>query len=206
MNKKIYFTSDLHIGHDIVIKLSKRPFRDVHHMHQVLINNYNSTVGTQDICYFLGDVGFTNSDTIKSVIDQLYGTKVLIRGNHDNKGHQFYHKCGFDVVLNSASIMVAKNVVTMSHCPLYGVYREDMTMMDRIDKIENWHGETKNYKKGFSLPNFGQFHLHGHIHSPNGGKSTKTLGKQYDVGVDANKYTPVSKSVIESWIAKYDRP
>lgn len=206
MNVGIYFTSDWHIGHDAVIRFSNRPFKDCEHMHRVLINNYNSTVGKYDICYFLGDIGMYSGDVIEKVIKQLNGTKILVQGNHDSKGRQFWMKCGFTTVLNSISFRIAKNTVTASHCPLYGVYREDMTKMDRIKKIENWHGEEKNFEKGFSLPDFGQFHLHGHIHSPNGGKSTKTLGRQYDVGVDANNYRPVSISKIESWIAKYDKP
>jgi len=205
MNKGIYFTSDWHIGHDIVIKYSNRPFTDVGHMHRVLINNYNSTVGTNDICYFLGDMGMTKGETIKEVLQQLHGTKILIVGNHDKKGRQFWHSCGFAAVMNSSSIRMAKNLVTMSHCPLYGVYREDTSYMRGCNGTQNWHGEEKQYKRGYSLPDFGQFHLHGHIHSPNSGKSQKILGKQYDVGVDANNYRPVSISVIESWIAKYGR-
>ena len=71
--------------------------------------------------------------------------------------------------------------------------------------LENWHGEEKQMRNGFSVWDNGQFHLHGHIHSPNSGKSVKVLNKQYDVGVDANKFRPVSISEIESWIAKYGR-
>ena len=52
MNKKIYWTSDWHIGHKAVIDFSNRPFKDCDDMHRVLINNYNSTVGTHDICCF----------------------------------------------------------------------------------------------------------------------------------------------------------
>ena len=66
---------------------------------------------------------------------------------------------------------------------------------------DNWHGETKHRDK--ALKNYGQFHLHGHIHSPNAGRSKKILDKQYDVGVDANDFYPVSISCIESWIARY---
>jgi calcineurin-like phosphoesterase family protein len=39
--KSIFFTSDLHIGHLNSIKFDQRPFRDLDHMHEVLINNYN---------------------------------------------------------------------------------------------------------------------------------------------------------------------
>jgi calcineurin-like phosphoesterase family protein len=68
---------------------------------------------------------------------------------------------------------------------------------------DNWHGEHR--QQAYSVADEGQFHLHGHIHSPNGGKSQKILGRQYDVGVPANGYRPVSISQIESWIAKYGR-
>lgn len=203
MNQGIYFSSDWHIGHEAVIRYSNRPFTGCEHMHRVLVNNYNSTVGKNDLCYFLGDIGLTSGDTVKNVIQQLHGTKILIVGNHDKKGRQFWHSCGFAAVMNGAMLMINKEKVTLSHCPIYGVYREDTSGMRGVVDQSNWHGEEKNYKKGFSLPDIGQFHLHGHVHSPNGGKSKKILGKQYDVGVDANNYRPVSISVIESWIAKY---
>jgi calcineurin-like phosphoesterase family protein len=200
--KKAFFTSDWHIGHANVIKFDKRPFTDLEHMHRVLINNYNSCVGENDICYFLGDMGLTNADTLKSVITKLNGTKVMIMGNHD-KGVNSMYDCGFDVVLNSATLYIANERVTLSHCPLPGLFREDATGMKGAQDKENWHGEYRH--KQFVVPNEGQFHLHGHIHSPNGGRSEKILGKQYDVGVPANSYRPVSISTIESWIALYKR-
>lgn len=200
--KSVYFTSDWHIGHANVIEYSKRPFRDCEHMHRVLINNYNACVPEDGVCYFLGDMGLCQGDLIKQVVDQLNGTKILILGNHD-KGLEAMYKLGFDVVLYGATIQVAKNRVTMSHCPLLGVYREDTTGMRGGAVGENWHGESRQSRARFTVPDYGQFHLHGHIHSPNRGKSKKILGKQYDVGVDANGYRPVHISRIESWIANY---
>jgi len=46
--------------------------------------------------------------------------------------------------------------------------------------------------------------LHGHIHSnPTNGKlKIDATNRQYDVGVPANNYRPVSISTIESWISK----
>lgn len=202
--KKIYFTSDWHIGHKAVIEFSKRPFRDVDHMSRVLVNNYNSTVGSQDICYFLGDMGMTSGEEIKKVIKQLHGTKILVQGNHDKKGRQFWMDCGFVAVQNAASIVIAKNMVTMSHCPLVGVFREDTTDMRGASPGENWHKE-RRHGPFYSVPDFGQFHLHGHTHAPNRGKSKVKLDKQWDIGVDGNNYRPVSISQVESWIAKYGR-
>ena len=206
MNRNTYFTSDWHIGHAAVIKFSCRPFVDVDHQSRVLANNYNSTVGTNDICYFLGDMGLCSGEDLKRVMKQLNGIKILILGNHDKKGRQFWFECGFSAVMYSSSLRVGGETVTMTHCPLYGVFRENTMAMKGVDNnnLPNWHGEEKNFKKGFAIPSWGQFHLHGHIHSPNSGKSVKILDKQYDVGVDGNNYRPVSLSTIESWIAKYE--
>lgn len=197
--KPIFFWSDLHIGHKNVLEFDSRPFRDLDHMHQVLISNYNSTVPKNGVCYFLGDIGLVNGDTIKNVISQMHGTKVCVVGNHD-KGHNWMYNNGFDVVLNAAVLYIAGQRVTLSHCPLRGIVREDTTDMKGAMPGDNWHGESKN--QAYSVTDEGQFHLHGHIHSPNGGKSKKILGRQMDVGVVANNYRPISISVIESWIAK----
>lgn len=198
----IFFTSDWHLGHANAIRLDNRPFRDLKHMHQVLINNYNSTVPKNGVCYFLGDIGQGDKAVLRDLIGQLNGTKICVLGNHDSGVNSMYN-LGFDVVLNSAIIYVAGARVTLSHCPLRGVFREDVTGMKGGCDGDNWHGEHKH--RPLSVTDEGQFHLHGHIHSPNGGKSEKILGRQRDVGVPANGYRPVSISEIESWIAKFGR-
>lgn len=200
--KGIFFTSDWHIGHERCIELDKRPFKDLDHMHEVLINNFNSVTMNDSITYFLGDVGLCSGDTIRSIITKLKGTKVLILGNHDGRMNKMY-TLGFDVVLNSATLYIANQRVTMSHCPLRGLFREDVTGMKGAMPGAMWHGDHRQH--AYTVPNEDQFHLHGHIHSPNGGKSQKILGKQMDVGVCANDYRPVSISQIESWVAKYGR-
>jgi calcineurin-like phosphoesterase family protein len=199
--KNIFFTSDWHIGHANSIVFDNRPFKDLDHMHRVLINNYNSSVKENDICYFLGDVGFDRAST-GEVISKLNGTKVVIVGNHDF-GYNALYDLGFDIVLHQATLFLGKNKITLSHCPLMGVYREDTEGMIGAIKGSNWHGEHKHQR--FSVKDEGQFHLHGHIHSPNRGKSTKILDRQFDVGVPANNYRPVSLSAIESWIANYKK-
>jgi calcineurin-like phosphoesterase family protein len=194
-----FFTSDWHIGHANSLKFDNRPFKDLREMHSSLIKRYNSAVPESGICYFLGDVGLCGGDVIRDVITKLNGTKVLILGNHDKKMNAMYGY-GFNVVLNSASLVISNELVTMTHCPLIGIPRENTSSMKGCTGIENWHGEGRH--PHFSIENNGQFHLHGHIHSPNGGKSQKIAGRQYDVGVVANNYTPVSISQIESWIVK----
>lgn len=197
-----FFTSDWHIGHANVIKYSQRPFRDVNHMREVLVNNFNATVPVNGVTYFLGDMGMCTSEELKSVVARLNGTKILIVGNHD-KGVEAMYKMGFDAVMYGASLLVANKLVTMSHCPLLGVWREDTTNMNVVGPKTCWHGDHKNQR--FSTVDRGQFHLHGHIHSKNDAKSKKILDRQWDVGVDANAYRPVSISQVESWVATYGR-
>lgn len=200
----MFFTSDWHVGHEKSLIHDHRPFRNLAHMHEVLINNYNSIVPKDGICYFLGDVGW--KEALPEVIPQLQGTKIVILGNHD-KGREVMMAAGFVAVLNSGSFTIGRDIITMSHCPLRGVYREsainqDGEQMKNFKPFESWHGESRH--DAYSLPDFGQFHLHGHTHKRKGGNEVIS-GKQWDIGVVGNDWRPVSFSQIESWVAKYGR-
>lgn len=169
-------------------------------MHRTLIKRYNAMVPKKGVGFFAGDMGNRTQD-IASVIKHLNGTKVLILGNHD-KGMNTMYNCGFDVVLWSAHFYIARQKVTMSHCPLPGIVREDTTGM-RGSENEEWHGASRKKHQTCIVPNEGQFHLHGHIHSRKDKPvSKKILGRQMDVGVTAWGYRPVSYGEIQSWIMK----
>ena len=56
----IYFTSDLHLGHKNIIRLSKRPFISVEEMDEEIIRRFNSLVTENDTVYDLGDTYFKN--------------------------------------------------------------------------------------------------------------------------------------------------
>jgi len=175
----IFFTSDWHIGHKNVLEYDGRPFKDIHEMADSLVKKYNATVGEGDVCYFLGDFSFAKADYAKAIVKQLNGTKVFILGNHD-KSHDAMKKLGFDVVMNGATMYIQNELVTMSHFPL-----KDAIYVSK-DK--------------YSMPNFDQFHLHGHTHS-----KKKYNGKQMHVGVTAWDYKPVSISEVESFISRTKR-
>jgi calcineurin-like phosphoesterase family protein len=190
-----YYTSDWHIGHHNIIIYDQRPFKDVDHMHTVLVNNYNSTVGDKDTCYFIGDMGICRGDTISNVIKRLRpNPKILIIGNHDKKP-KFFLDMGFAAVMYGCTQQIANIRVTITHCPLMKVVVEDVTKMKGGKQGEAWHGEYRHAK--FSIENLGQFHLHGHIHSA---PEKNIRGRQFDVGVRANKYTPVSELRLAGWI------
>ena len=72
--QKIWFTSDLHLGHRNVIKFCNRPWEDEKEMGKSLIENWNNTVGDNDIVFVLGDTfWFNDSHSIKRVLSQLKG-------------------------------------------------------------------------------------------------------------------------------------
>lgn len=194
--KNLFATSDWHVGHANVLIFDQRPFKDLNHMHRVLVNNYNARVGNDDVCFFLGDMGMGKKEVLKKVISQLNGTKVLILGNHDGNTFSMYNQ-GFDVVMNSGIIYMGDKRISMSHCPLPGIPREAPER--GLKDGENWHGERKNHRfmsKDLTV----DYHLHGHVHKAREEKDRFT-DRQFDVGVRANNYSPVSFSEIESWIA-----
>lgn len=196
-------TSDWHLGHLKSLEYDRRPFRNLNHMHDVLVNNYNATIPKDGTCFFAGDVGW--KEAVLEIIPKLNGTKILILGNHD-KGRDLMLQAGFSVVINSASFVIGKNIITISHCPLRGVFREgpinqEGEQMKNFKPFESWHGESRH--DAYSLPDFGQFHLHGHTHKRKG--NDVISGKQWDIGVVGNDYRPVSFSQIESWVTKYGR-
>jgi calcineurin-like phosphoesterase family protein len=89
-----FVTSDTHFGHANIIRYCNRPFRDVEHMNEVLIRNWNQRIKPDDIVYHLGDFCFKNTSNAEArgegqnknfrhYWDQLNGIKFLVEGNHD---------------------------------------------------------------------------------------------------------------------------
>jgi calcineurin-like phosphoesterase family protein len=51
-----YFSSDWHLGHENVIRFSKRPFSSVEQMDSAIIKNMTSPLKRGDEFFFLGDL------------------------------------------------------------------------------------------------------------------------------------------------------
>ena len=52
---RVFFTSDTHFNHANIIRFCNRPFKDVSHMNEAIISNWNRVVGPEDIVFHLGD-------------------------------------------------------------------------------------------------------------------------------------------------------
>lgn len=127
---KTFLIADTHFGHSNIIFFKRsdgvtnlRPFSSIEEMDETLIQNWNSVVGVNDKVYHLGDVGFKSFSKLKSVFDRLNGTKVLIKGNHDNLKLSQYAQLFKDV----RGSHVLDNLL-LTHIPIHP------------DSVERWRG------------------------------------------------------------------
>ena len=108
----VYFVSDTHFDHHMILKYQKRPFRDVDHMNEMLISNWNDRVSHDDTIYHLGDFGFGDRDDLQKILDRLNGTKHLILGNHDQNSRDLV---GWQSVGHYEEIRIEKDFVVLFH-------------------------------------------------------------------------------------------
>jgi calcineurin-like phosphoesterase family protein len=85
----VFFCSDHHFYHENIIKFLRddgtplRTFNGINHMHEHIIAQHNSVVKPDDKVYFLGDVAMAKNLEALKILERLNGTKILVRGNHD---------------------------------------------------------------------------------------------------------------------------
>ena len=181
----IFFTSDLHFGHKNILKYCNRPWNSVEEMDEGLIQNWNNTVGKDDIIFNLGDFAFASNQRWRELISRLNGKHYLILGNHDEIRYpgDFILEL-FEGVYPELTLNIDGRYVYLHHYPYlcYG-------------------GAWRN-------PDNAVYQLFGHVHSGSNssGKDSDRLihlfPYQYDVGVDNNDYKPVSWNQVKEIIRK----
>ena len=80
----IFFTSDLHFGHDKEFIWGARGYKSVEEMNEVQVARWNEQVEPDDFVYVLGDLFLGSPDNIKYV-KRLNGHLFIVMGNHDTK-------------------------------------------------------------------------------------------------------------------------
>ena len=81
----IFYISDTHFGHKNILKYDNRPYFTVAEMDADLIKRWNNAVKPTDTVCHLGDFSWLKPAEESEILQQLNGTKILIRGNHDYK-------------------------------------------------------------------------------------------------------------------------
>lgn len=112
----IYFISDLHFGHENIISMDSRPFRNADEMDAELIKRWNNKVLSNDIVYILGDFSWHNSGRTVEILNELKGTKILIKGNHDRISQEV-SKC-YKEICDYKEVFVNDNHIVLSHYPV----------------------------------------------------------------------------------------
>lgn len=141
--RKIFFTSDLHFGHENVIKFDNRPFKTVEEMDEELIRRWNAKVGKGDLVYVLGDMIWkSRNGDAEQLIKSLNGQIILIKGNHDRFLHNAKAKAALAGVKDYDDISVLLEDGTTRRCILSHYYIP----------MYNGHIHTA-------------IHLHGHSHT-----------------------------------------
>lgn len=184
----IYFTSDIHFGHENILKYTNRPYTSIKEHDLDIIAKYNSVVQDNDVCYFLGDI-FFGYDTkgATEIIKSMKGTKVLVKGNHDKNKDIWYYSIGFDVVLLNAQIKLGQKTVNLSHYPWRAPWYKRLYWHITSRKHRDY--KSRKYK---NLPQDGNWLLHGHTHRPEKVSGNKSI----HIGLDAWDCTPVSATKI----------
>lgn len=176
----IYFSSDLHLGHDKPFLWEKRGFKSIQEHDKQLIKNWNEIISQEDEVYLLGDIFLGDPDYGIDCLKQLNGKIHIIRGNHctDAKVER-YKDCRNVVSIEwSTMLKIGKRYFYLSHFPSITKTPED------------------------SLNKQGIINLHGHTHQ------TENFGKDgnfylYHVGMDSHDLKPVSiDQVIEDIAAQ----
>lgn len=72
----VFFISDTHFNHTNIIRFCNRPFKDVSHMNETIISNWNRVVGPEDIIFHLDDFCLDGSAEWVNVLNRLNGNIV----------------------------------------------------------------------------------------------------------------------------------
>lgn len=99
---RLYFWSDLHLGHQALEKLRGRGAGETD---SLMLTNALSTVAKNDVLVFGGDITMTDIDVTNAWLRQIPALKILVLGNHDCDKHaQNILKLAVDAVVGAIEL------------------------------------------------------------------------------------------------------
>ena len=197
----IYISSDLHVGHANILQFEPRRKEilgsTIEAHDEALLKRFNRKLQPNDTLILLGDLGFGNSNNLFQFYSRLKCRNlILVRGNHDKHADAQYYKIGFSCVCYEMKLKIAGKFVRLSHYPYQKPWWRCMFP---------WQYKEKDRHK--RPVDYGHLLLHGHIHS--GGRliddgGWRIRGRQFNIGVDANEYLPVSMETVAKFVQAAD--
>lgn len=127
---RTFFVADHHFWHHNILTFKSKAgtlirdgFEDIDDMHDFIIEQHNKVVAPDDKVYFLGDVVMRNTAKWFKILEGMNGTKILIKGNHDNAKLSIYQQHFKDVrATHLLKAVVTKKInfkVILSHIPIH---------------------------------------------------------------------------------------
>ena len=149
-NHKIWFTSDLHFGHQKDFLWGPRGFESSLEHDEAVIRNWNSIIDYEDEVYVLGDLMLGDNEYGLNCIKRLAGHIHIILGNHDTETRiELYKKCSNIVEITYAKeIKIGKNYFFLCHYPVITANYDDQKAWAK--HLINLHGHTHSKEKFFN--------------------------------------------------------
>lgn len=212
---KTYFTADPHFGHARIIELCDRPFSSVEEMNEEILARINATVSSSDRLVILGDIALGKLDESLPLLSRIEAAElILLPGNHDRWSLAYHHK-GDEVAAKRHEFRLRyeaqrdHTVAFQDHTP------SGWSIFDLTGEWERlagplgdaWfshypydgdsHGEDR--AAWLRVEDRGDPIIHGHVHT-----EWRVRGRQFNVGVDVNDFTPVSEDELAEWIKELE--
>jgi len=176
---KNFLISDHHWNHRNLLNFKRddgtplRHFTTVEEMNEHMIEAWNKVVTKDDKVYHLGDLCFKLED-LDAIMPRLNGTKVLIKGNHDQLGMHQYMK-----------------------------YFKDVRAYHRLDNLLLSHIPIHPSSLGFKTPGMIHGHTHYRNVTMINAAGEEVLDPRYiNVSVEVINYTPIEfEEVRQNFIA-----
>lgn len=143
----MFLVSDTHFGHDNIIEYCGRP----RNHEQLIVQNWNSIVGNDDVVLHIGDVIFNNQKG-SIYARQLKGRKFLLRGNHDGHSRDWFADRGFTKLDARRLEWLSPEglLVVFSHEPIGSHTEWDINIHGHIHN-NGWYGHHVDQTSGLDL-------------------------------------------------------
>lgn len=160
----VFLMSDLHYGHENILRLSKRPFMSIDDMNSWIVKHLQEDTTKDDIIFDLGDMFWkADPEKVKKIIESVPAKIYKVMGNHDPikyyEGGGILENSFIDVV-DFVEILVnlkgAAYQATLCHFPML-----------------SWPNKSR-----------GAFMIHGHCHGNSDPTNSASTDLRVDVGVD----------------------
>lgn len=143
----IFFTSDLHLGHNKEFVYGARGFSSMEEHDQTLVTNWNETVSPLDTVYVLGDIFLYNVEYGAEMLGRLNGRLHIIRGNHDTDAKLPVYLASPNVESVEAAAYLRAEKVTfyLSHYPTVVSHEKLKALRNAVVNLYGHTHQTDNF-------------------------------------------------------------